>query len=254
MTSWPRPSGWGAASDTSRRRTAAATAPLGVQAPDLSGAPPARRRRRPAGRAPVRGPRRPRGQSATHRRLPRPHRHERDPRRALQLAPQPAPARGARLHVRRHARSSTCAAPPDRSPCAARSRRRSRRRPSPTSSRELSRIREAARRGRRARSPRGTTSWASSRFASRARPRSPAALAGLVIHGLPDDELDRYRPTVAAVTAEAVAARRHARTSTPTRRPSSSSATSLASRRRCGTRATARSRSSTTRASATVAA
>jgi predicted Zn-dependent peptidase len=31
-----------------------------------------------------------------------------------------------------------------------------------------------------------------------------AALAGLVIHGLPDDELDRYRPTVAAVSAEAV--------------------------------------------------
>lgn len=37
------------------------------------------------------------------------------------------------------------------------------------------------------------------------------ALAGLVIHGLPDDELDRYRPTVAAVSAAAVlaAARRH---------------------------------------------
>lgn len=38
-----------------------------------------------------------------------------------------------------------------------------------------------------------------------------AALAGLVIGGLPDDELDRYRPTVAAVTAEAAfaAAREH---------------------------------------------
>jgi predicted Zn-dependent peptidase len=38
-----------------------------------------------------------------------------------------------------------------------------------------------------------------------------AALAGLVIQGLPDDELDRYRPTVAAVSAEAAleAARRH---------------------------------------------
>jgi zinc protease len=32
-----------------------------------------------------------------------------------------------------------------------------------------------------------------------------AALAGLVIHDLPDDELDRYRPAVAAVTAEDVA-------------------------------------------------
>jgi zinc protease len=38
-----------------------------------------------------------------------------------------------------------------------------------------------------------------------------AAIAGLVIQGLPDDELDRYRPTIAAVTAEAAleAARRH---------------------------------------------
>ena len=37
------------------------------------------------------------------------------------------------------------------------------------------------------------------------------ALAGMVIHGLPDDELDRYRPTVAAVSAESVlqAARDH---------------------------------------------
>jgi zinc protease len=32
------------------------------------------------------------------------------------------------------------------------------------------------------------------------------ALSGLVIHGLPDDELDRYRPTIAAVTAEDVQA------------------------------------------------
>ena len=32
------------------------------------------------------------------------------------------------------------------------------------------------------------------------------ALAGLVVHGLPDDELDRYRPAVAAVSAEDVRA------------------------------------------------
>jgi predicted Zn-dependent peptidase len=32
------------------------------------------------------------------------------------------------------------------------------------------------------------------------------ALSGLVVHGLPDDELDRYRPTIAAVTAEDVQA------------------------------------------------
>ena len=32
------------------------------------------------------------------------------------------------------------------------------------------------------------------------------ALAGLVVQGLPDDELDRYRPAVAAVGAEDVRA------------------------------------------------
>lgn len=40
-----------------------------------------------------------------------------------------------------------------------------------------------------------------------------AALSGLIVFGLPDDELDRYRPSVASVTAEDVlaAARRHVR-------------------------------------------
>jgi zinc protease len=40
-----------------------------------------------------------------------------------------------------------------------------------------------------------------------------SALAGLVIHGLPDDELSRYRPGIAAVTADDVvtAARAHVR-------------------------------------------
>ncbi len=39
------------------------------------------------------------------------------------------------------------------------------------------------------------------------------AIAGLVAHGLPDDELDRYRPAIASVTAEQVlaAAQRHIR-------------------------------------------
>ena len=32
------------------------------------------------------------------------------------------------------------------------------------------------------------------------------ALSGLVVHGLPDDELDRYRPAVAAVSADDVRA------------------------------------------------
>ena len=35
------------------------------------------------------------------------------------------------------------------------------------------------------------------------------ALSGLVIHGLPDDELDRYRPTIAAVTADDVQTAAH---------------------------------------------
>lgn len=40
-----------------------------------------------------------------------------------------------------------------------------------------------------------------------------AALSGLVVHGLPDDELDRYRPSIAAVSADDVldAGRRHVR-------------------------------------------
>jgi zinc protease len=39
------------------------------------------------------------------------------------------------------------------------------------------------------------------------------AIAGMVAHGLPDDELDRYRPAIAAVTADQVlaAAQRHVR-------------------------------------------
>lgn len=46
-----------------------------------------------------------------------------------------------------------------------------------------------------------------------AAPQVATAIAGLVVHELPDDELDRYRPAVAAVTADAVldAARAHVR-------------------------------------------
>jgi len=32
------------------------------------------------------------------------------------------------------------------------------------------------------------------------------AITGLVVHGLPDDELDRYRPAIASITAEQVQA------------------------------------------------
>ena len=39
-----------------------------------------------------------------------------------------------------------------------------------------------------------------------AAPQVATAIAGLVVHDLPDDELDRYRPAVAAVTADAVLA------------------------------------------------
>lgn len=42
------------------------------------------------------------------------------------------------------------------------------------------------------------------RFESSAQVGS--ALGGLVVYGLPDDELDRYRPAIAAVTAEDVQA------------------------------------------------
>ena len=41
------------------------------------------------------------------------------------------------------------------------------------------------------------------------------ALAGLEVHDLPDDELDRYRPTVAAVAAEAVLRAARSIASTP---------------------------------------
>ena len=51
-----------------------------------------------------------------------------------------------------------------------------------------------------------TTSSASSPCASRRPRRWPARSTGLVIHDLPDDELDRYRPAVAAVSAEDVRA------------------------------------------------
>jgi zinc protease len=37
-----------------------------------------------------------------------------------------------------------------------------------------------------------------------------AAITGLVVNGLPDDELDRYRPAIATITAEQVLAAAHA--------------------------------------------
>ncbi len=46
-----------------------------------------------------------------------------------------------------------------------------------------------------------------------AAPQVATAIAGLAIHELPDDELDRYRPAIAAITADDVlaAARAHVR-------------------------------------------
>nr|MBA2275558.1 insulinase family protein [Chloroflexota bacterium] len=39
-----------------------------------------------------------------------------------------------------------------------------------------------------------------------AAPQVAAAIAGLAIHELPDDELDRYRPAIAAISADDVLA------------------------------------------------
>jgi zinc protease len=46
-----------------------------------------------------------------------------------------------------------------------------------------------------------------------AAPQVATAIAGIAIHELPDDELDRYRPAIAAISAEDVlaAARAHVR-------------------------------------------
>ena len=102
------------------------------------------RPRRPTRGAAVGDPHRPRRQPPARRRLPCPHGAQRALRRALRFAPQPAPARGARLHVRRALRVRH--APLSRAVrCAAwRSNRTSRRRLSPTSWPSSTRIREAA--------------------------------------------------------------------------------------------------------------
>ncbi len=78
------------------------------------------------------------------------------------------------------------------------------------------------------------------------------ALAGLVVYDLPDDELDRYRPTVAAVTADAVhaAAQRYIDPGGGVHR--GRRRCRQVRGRRCARPATRRSRSFVTRASATV--
>ena len=59
--------------------------------------------------------------------------------------------------------------------------------------------------------PPATSSSASSRSASRRPGRSSGSIAGLIVHGLPDDELARYREGIEAVSADDVrtAARAH---------------------------------------------
>ncbi len=73
----------------------------------------------PAGRGPDRGPHRPRRAAAPDRRLPRGVRDERDPRRAVQLAPEHEASGGEGLHLRRRRRLRH-APGPGRSPPAAR--------------------------------------------------------------------------------------------------------------------------------------
>ena len=68
-----------------------------------------------------------------------------------------------------------------------------------------------ARRPRPSCGPPATISSESSPSASRRPAPWSAAVTGIVTHGLPDDELERYRPAIEAVTAEDVlaAARDH---------------------------------------------
>ena len=163
----------------------------------------ARRRRRPAGSAPDRGPDRSRRPAAPDPGLPRRRGHERDPGRSLQLpAAAPAPG-GARLHVLAWAPASTSGGRRGRSPSGWRSRRPPRCRPWWT---------RWASCGASARSRRRRTSSDVAReyligvFPLRFEAPSQvvAAIGGLVAHRLPDDELDRYRPAIARVTRRAM--------------------------------------------------
>ena len=77
------------------------------QAPDLS--------RRQARRRAVADPHRAGRRAALDVRLHRARRAQHHPRRLVHLAPEHQPAREARLLLRRHARASTCGAPPGRS-------------------------------------------------------------------------------------------------------------------------------------------
>ena len=158
------------------------------------------------------------GRAAADRGLPRGLGDERDPRRAVQLAPEHEAARGEGLHVRRRRRL----------------RPASRGRPVLGPGR-------GQHRGDRARP--WSTCWPSS--TGSARRRSPTAelaaardflvgvfplrfetpgpvvgaLGGIVVHDLPDDELARYRARIEAVTAADVqAARRGPDPSRPSRR------------------------------------
>ena len=168
-----------------------------------------RPRHPPAGRGPDRDPDRARRAAAPDRRLPRALGDGRDPRRAVQLAAEHEAPRGEGLHVRRGRRLRPPPRRPARSPLAPRSTRRSPCPRSPTSLAELDRIRDAASTPAELDAARDFLVGV---FPLRFETPGPVvgALAGLVIHELPDDELARYRPAIEAVDVEASPRRRDA--------------------------------------------
>ena len=186
------------------------------------------RRGPPAGLRPDRDPDRPRGAAAPEPGLPRRLRDGRDPGRPVQLAAQHEAPRGEGLHVRRERGLRPAPRPPVRSPRAPPSTPRSppRRSPScwPSST-------GSARRRSTDAELRAARDYLVGVFPLRFETPGPVAgsLAGLFVHGLPDDELDALPRRDRGRHRRRRAARRARRTSTRRRRPSSWSATTTSS-------------------------
>ena len=164
---------------------------------------PLRPRHPPARRRPDRDPHRPSGPAPPPPGLPRRVRDERDPGRPVQLAAEHEAPRGEGLHLRRQRRL----------------------RPAAGEGSVHAPGRPSTRRPRSPRSRSSSWSWTGSGrtrvtdaelaaardylvgvFPLRFETPGPVAgsLAGLFVHGLPDDELARYRGAIEAVTADDV--------------------------------------------------
>ena len=157
------------------------------------------------GQRPDRDPDRPRRPAAADPGLPRGVGHERDPRRAVQLAAEHAAPRGEGLHVRRRRRLRP--APRRRPVHGARRGQHRGHRPGRASTRSPSSSGCATSRSPTTSWPRrATSSSASSRCGSRRPGAVVGALAGLAVHGLPLDELIDYRARIEAVDIDAIAA------------------------------------------------